>query len=152
MTRTREMLALMFACVMYVSVFEECYKTESLLKLYSAHEHVGDGSRDVTKKLYVLLNSLESLVYGLPVKSLVWQYSARHPISVQFSHSDPTLCNPMDCSMPGFPVHHQLPNLTQTQVHRIADAIQPSHPLSSPSPTFTLSQHQGLFQGVSSSY
>ena len=48
----------------------------------------------------------------------------------------PTLCNPMDCSMPGFPVHHQLPELAQTQVHRVGDAIQPSHPLSSPSPAF----------------
>ena len=57
----------------------------------------------------------------------------------------------MDCSTPGFPVHHQLPELTQTHVHRVCDAIQPSHPLSSPSPpTFSLSQHQGLFQWVSS--
>ena len=57
-----------------------------------------------------------------------------------------TLCNPIDCSTPGFPVHHQLLELTQTQVHRVGDAIQPSHPLSSPSPpTFSLSQHQGLF-------
>ena len=53
-----------------------------------------------------------------------------------------TLCNPMDCSTPGFPVHHQFPEFTQTHVHRIGDAIQPSHPLSSPSPpTFNLSQH-----------
>ena len=59
----------------------------------------------------------------------------------------PTLCDPMDCSTPGFPVHHELPELTQTQVHQVGDAIQPSHPLSSPSPpTFNLSQHQGLFQ------
>ena len=58
-----------------------------------------------------------------------------------------TLCNPMDCSMPGFPVHHQLPEFTQTHVHQVSDAIQPSHPLSSLSlPTFKLSQHQGLFQ------
>ena len=56
-----------------------------------------------------------------------------------------TLCNPMDCSMPGFPVP-QLPELTQTHVHQVADAIQPSHPLLSPSPpAFNLSQHQGLF-------
>ena len=56
-----------------------------------------------------------------------------------------TLCNPMDCSMPGFPVHHQLLELTQTHVHRVSDAIQPSHPLSSPSPsTFNLSQHHVL--------
>ena len=62
----------------------------------------------------------------------------------------PTLCDPMDCSTPGFLVHHQLLEPTQTHVHRVGDAIQPSHPLSSPSPTFNLSQHQGLFQWVSS--
>ena len=61
-----------------------------------------------------------------------------------------TLCNTMDCSMPGFPVHHQLLELAQIHVHRVSDAIQPSHPLSSPSPAFNLSQHQGLFQWVSS--
>ena len=61
------------------------------------------------------------------------------------------LCHPMDCSMPGFPVHHQLPELTQIHVHRVGDAIQPSHPLSSPSPpAFNLSQHQGLFQWIGS--
>ena len=54
-----------------------------------------------------------------------------------------TLCDPMDCSTPGFPVHHQLPEFTQTHVHRVGDAIQPSHPLSSPSPAFDLSQSQG---------
>ena len=63
-----------------------------------------------------------------------------------------TLCDPMDCSMPGFPVHHQLLEFVQTHVHRVSDAIQPSHPLSSTSPTFSLSQHQGLFQWVSSSH
>ena len=65
----------------------------------------------------------------------------------QFSsaaQSCPTLCDPMDCSMPGFPVHHQLLEPTQTPVHHASDAIQPSHPLSSPSPAFNLSQHQGL--------
>ena len=62
-----------------------------------------------------------------------------------------TLCSPMDCSMPGFPVHHQLPEFTQTHLHWVSDAIQPSHPLSSPSPPeLNLSQHQGLFQWVSS--
>ena len=70
--------------------------------------------------------------------------------SVQFSsvtQSCPTLCDPMDCSTPGLPVHHQLPEFTQTHVHRVSDAIQPSHPLSSPSPSaFNLSQHQGLFK------
>ena len=58
-----------------------------------------------------------------------------------------TLCDPMDCSMPGFLVHHQLPELAQTRVHRVDDAIQPSRPLSSPSPpAFNLSHIQGLFQ------
>ena len=72
----------------------------------------------------------------------------------QFSlvtQSCPTLCDPMDCSTPGLPVHHQLLELTQTHVHRVGDAVQPSHPLSFPSlPAFNLSQHQGLFQWVSS--
>ena len=64
-----------------------------------------------------------------------------------------TLCDPMDCSTPGLLVHHQLPGLAQTHVHWVGDAIQPSHPLSSPSPpAFNLSQHQGLFQWVSSSH
>ena len=58
-----------------------------------------------------------------------------------------TLCDRMDCSTPGFPVQHQLPELTQTHVHRVSDAIQPFHPLLTPSPpAFNLSQHQGLFQ------
>ena len=62
-----------------------------------------------------------------------------------------TLCDPMNRSTPGLPVHHQLPEFTQTHVHWIGDAIQPSHPLSSPSPpAFNLSQHQGLFKWVSS--
>ena len=65
----------------------------------------------------------------------------------------PTLCNPMDCSTPGFPVYHQLLELTQSHVHWVSDAIQPSCPLSSPSPAaFNLSQDQGLFQWVSSSH
>ena len=64
-----------------------------------------------------------------------------------------TLCDPMDCSTSGLPVHHQLPEFTQTHVHWVGDAIQPSHPLPSPSPpTFNLSQHHGLFQWVSSSH
>ena len=63
------------------------------------------------------------------------------------------LCNPMDYSTPGLPVHHQLLELAQTHVRRVGDAIQPSHPLSSPSPpAFNLSQHQGLFQRVSPSH
>ena len=76
--------------------------------------------------------------------------------SVQFSsvaQSCPTLCDPMNCSMLGLPVHHQLPEFTQTQVHRVDDAIQLSHPLSSPFPPApNPSQHQSLFQWVNSSH
>ena len=87
--------------------------------------------------------------------------SAFPPLSInlifaQFSsvpQSCPTLCDPMNCSMPGLPAHHQLPESTQTHVHRVSDAIQPSHPLSSPSPPApNLSQHHGLFKWVSSSH
>ena len=74
--------------------------------------------------------------------------------SVQLSHSAVSdSLRPMNRSTPGLPVHHQLPEFTQTHVHRVGDAIQPSHPLSSPSPpAFSLSQHQGLFQWVDSSH
>ena len=93
-------------------------------------------------------NEITALPWHLP--------SLLHISSVQFSlvaQSCPTLCDPNDYSMPGLPVHHQLSELTQTHVHWISDAIQPSHPLSSPSsPAFNLSQHQGLFQQVSSSH
>ena len=76
--------------------------------------------------------------------------------NIQFSsvtQSCPTLCDPMDCNTPDFPVHHQLPEFTQTPVHCIGDTIPPSHPLSSHfPPAFNLSQHQGLFQWVGSSH
>ena len=65
----------------------------------------------------------------------------------------PTLCDPLNSSTPGFPVHHQLLELAKTHIHQVGDAIQPFHPLSSPSPpAFNLSQHQGLFQWVGSSH
>ena len=79
---------------------------------------------------------------------------AENTVSVQFSSVAqlcPTLWDPMDCSTPGLPVHHQLLMFTQTHIHWVGDAIQPSHPLSSPfPPTFNLSQHQGLFKWVRS--
>ena len=84
---------------------------------------------------------------------IVWKYSM---VSVQFSsvtHSCPTLFDTMNCSTPGLPVHHQLPEFTQTHIHWVGDAIQPSHPLSSPSPPDpNPSQHQSLFQWVKSSH
>ena len=81
-------------------------------------------------------------------RGVLWDIFGIH--LVQFSsvaQSCLTLCNLMDFSMPGFPVHHQLPEPTQTHVHHFGDAIQPSHSLSSPSPlAFNLFHHQGLFQ------
>ena len=86
---------------------------------------------------------------GVGSLSLLWWNMYQFSRSVVSSSLRP----PMDCSTPGFPVHHQLPELTQTHVHWVGDAIQPSHPLSPPSPpAFNLSQHQGLFQCVSSSH
>ena len=86
-----------------------------------------------------------------------WSYKRGNLFtSVQFSsvtQSCPTLCDPMNRRMPGLPVHHQLPEFTQTHVHRVSDAIQPSHPLSSPSPPApNPSQHQSLFQRVNASH
>ena len=80
--------------------------------------------------------------------NIIWYH-----LSVQFSHSVMFDCNPMDGSTSAFPVHHRLPEFTQTHAHWVSDAIQPSHLLSSPSPhAFNLSQHQGLFKWVSSSH
>ena len=69
--------------------------------------------------------------------------------SVQFSHSCPTLCDPMDCSMPGLPIHHLLPKFTQTHVHWVGDAIQPSHPLLSPSLPDSISPNIRVFSNES---
>ena len=86
---------------------------------------------------------------------MYWSFS-QFSHSVQFSsvaQSCLTLCDPMNRSMPGLPVHHQLPEFTQTHVHRVSDAIQPSHPLASLSPPApNPSQHQSLFQWVNSSH
>ena len=94
---------------------------------------------------------------------LHWLYECRLlckkssiPRAIQFSSAAQlclTLCNPMNLSTPGLPTHHQLLEFTQTHVHWVGDAIQPSHPLSSPSPpALNLSQHQGLFKWVTSSH
>ena len=93
----------------------------------------------------------ESKNVGLKLNTQKTKIMASGPIQFSFSSvqslSHVRLCNPMNRSMPGLPVHHQLPEFTQTHAHRVGDAIQPSHPLSSPSPPApNRSQHQGLFQ------
>ena len=94
--------------------------------------------------------------YSAPPRHTLYTHNQPLPLPVQFSSVAqlcPTPCNPMKCSTPGLPIHHQLPESTQTHVHRVGDAIQPSHPLSSPSPPPpNPSQHQGLFQWVNSSH
>ena len=95
-------------------------------------------------------------VHASPQVSLTRSLLSRSAGRNQFSsaaQSCPTLCDPMDCSTPGLPVHHHLPEFAQTHVHGVGDVIQPPHPQSSPSPpTFNLALHQGLFQGISSSH
>ena len=106
-----------------------------------------------------LENSMDYIVQGVAKSQTRLSYFHHHHSRLhigQFSsvaQSRPTLCDPMNHSTPGLPNHHQLPELTQTHVHRVGDAIQPSHPLLSPSsPAPNPSQHQGLFQCVSSSH
>ena len=92
----------------------------------------------------------ENWIYFIVYLSPQWFHT------IQFSsvtQSCPTLCDPIDCSTPGLPVHHQYSELAQTHIHQVGDAIQLSHPLSSPSPAaFSLFQHQGLFQWVTYSH
>ena len=86
-------------------------------------------------------------IYSLSPIDRISAWSFIQASSSSVTQSCLTLCNPMDYSMPGFPVYPQLPELAQTHVHRVGDAIQSSHPLSSPPPpAFNLSQHQSLFQ------
>ena len=87
------------------------------------------------------MTKLESM---LKSRDIDWPTKAQNSSITQLCL---TLCSPMDCSMPDLPVHHQLPEFTQSNLHRVGDAIQASHPLSSPSPlAFNHSQHQDLFK------
>ena len=110
----------------------------------------------VAVPFYILIsNIVDSSFFTLSLSHIVIHFDYRHSSRYisQFSsvaQSCLTLCDPMDCSIPGFPVHHQHPELAQTCVYWVSDAIQPSHSLLSPSPpTFNLSQHHSLFQWVS---
>ena len=136
----------------------------SLLKaLFRLSQNTGLSSLFYTENSH-LLSILHMVMYMFPCSSLNSSHSlCSHKIKrclllgrrvmtnlVQFSsvvQTCLTLCDPMNCSMPGLPVHHQLPEFTQIHVHWVGGAIQPSHPLSPPSPpTLNLSQHQDLFK------
>ena len=104
----------------------------------------------ISIKIWLSLLKL-SKEFGFGIWKKAWDYGWEvffffffSLLLLSFSCSD--MLDPMDCSTSGFPVHYQLPELAQTQVHRVGDAIQTSHPLLSPSPDFNLFQHQGLFQ------
>ena len=98
---------------------------------------------------------LRKTLVKIPVHMLhlVFDFKKLFSLFHSVTQSCPTLCNPMDYITPGFPVYHQLPEFAQIHVHRVGDTIQPFYlPLSPFPPTFNLSQHQGLFQSVSSSH
>ena len=130
------------------------------VKLLDAHSNSADSILLYVLTSFIYLFKIYSIKYvsgpGFHTVQILPHFSIIKSLSVQFSsvaQSCSTLFDSMDWSMPGLPVHRQLPEFCQTHVHRVSDAIQPSHPLSSPSPpTFNLSQHQGLFQWVSSSH
>ena len=122
--------------------------------LYSCLENSMDrGAWRATVPRPTELDTTERLsTHACIITSYIWGLSDNHQFS-SVAQSCLTLCNPMDCSMPGLPVHYQLLEPTQTHAHWVGDAIQPSDPLSSPSSlAFNLSQHQGLFKWVSSSH
>ena len=110
------------------------------LQLYTSFLH------NIRKCSILIIIKLKSISLIKVIKWSWFQFTS-------VTQSCPTLCDPLDQSTPGLPVHHQLSEFTQTHVHWVSDAIQPSHPLLSPSPyAFNLSQHQDLFKWVSSSH
>ena len=128
------------------------YKINMLIK---REENGGEGERwwGNIKQNKQKLTPKTRWEYLVPIfRVLLLLFVHTHQFS-SVARSCPTPCNPMNRTTPGLPVHHQLPGFTQTHVHRVSDAIQPSHPLSSPSPPApNSSQHQGLFQWVNSSH
>ena len=128
-----------------IDYINECYrilKNNSAMYMFCSSDKVDFFKQQLEKKFKIKKRVCQH------IRKMKWINSSVS--SVQFisvTQSCLTLCDPMNCSTPGLPVHHQLPEFTQTHVHRVSDAIQPSHPLSSPSPPApNPSQHQSLFQ------
>ena len=132
--------------ILYHRKFSHCRLTQS-----SQNTSVNSGNLFSLKFLVLGLSSRANILPHLCGIYLIHMYTL-----IQFSsvtQSFATLCEPMNCSTPGLPVHHQLPQFTQTHAYRVGDAMQQSHPLLSPfPPTFNLSQHQSLFKWVCSSH
>ena len=140
-------------------VCQGCILSPCLFNLFVEYIIQNAGLDDSQGGIKIARRNINNLRYAddstLTVESKEELTSLLMKVKVQLSsvsQSCPTLCHLMDCSTPGFPVHHQLPELAQTHVHWVGDAIQLSHPLLSPSPAFSLSQQQVLFQWVSSSH
>ena len=143
------------ACLFPVSIFPLAFSWAFLktcvLRVYVICKHT-----NIFSKYYLINDNIYTNIHLLKcIKFLNIKLNIKLTLKcIQFSsvtQSCLTLCDHMDCSTPGFPVHHQFLELTQTHVHWVRDAIRPSHLLSSPSPpTFSLSQHQDLAQWVSS--
>ena len=132
-------------CFLLCSRVEEKYNTLKMLISFCLKSYylIQESVTDIWQASFHSLNSSN------------WKKKKKKGKLSQFSSvaQCPTLCNPIDCSTTGFPVHHQLPELMQTHVQQVNDTIPPSHPLSSPfSPAFNLSQHQGLCECVRSSH
>ena len=136
-----------------LKAFPCCYVTDDPEFLLAINWRAPSDSRGVHVPKWV---RSATWVFSESIWTAITRYYRVGGWAVQFSsvaQMCPTLCELMDLSMPGFSVHHQLPEFTQTHVHWVGDVIQPSHPLSPPSPpAFNLSQHQGLFQWVCSSH
>ena len=134
---------------------EKCYPGVDLIQ--SSHSWEGSGRRSQEWLLNFYLEQMIRIIHKDREYKRLWgKANGFNYSSVQFSsvaQSCPTLCNPINRSTPGLPVHHQLPEFTQIHVHWVSDPIQPAHTLSSPSPPAPKpSQHQSLFQWVNSSH
>ena len=145
-------MAVAFPCV-NISVCWGCNRLGSWnSRSYFSHSSGGWKTRSGYKHVRVLGRALFLTCRQQPsLPVFTWPFSACiHCFCCSVAKSCLSLCDPMDCSIPGLLVLHYLPEFTRTHVHWVSDDIQPSHPLSSPSPAFNLSQHYGLFQWVGS--
>ena len=135
-----------------LSLLKSCLELSSYLFLFESYPAIISDCIPISLKCFLMI-FLSYLVFLHQFYILVLVLPLFSDQIRSVAQSCPTLCDPINCSTPGLPVHHQLPEFTEIHVHRVSDAIQPSHPLSSPSPPApNPSQHQGLFQWVSSSH
>ena len=126
--------------------------------LYSPGKNTGVACHSLLQRIFLTQGSNPHLLHLLHCRWFLYHWVTGEAPYIYYlygclvAESCSTLCDPMDYSMPGFPVLHHLPKFAQTHVHWIGDTIQPSQPPSSTSPSFSVSQHQGLFQCISSSH